>query len=100
MPVLRQWSAPLRVLLLVALVVIPVTQVAHAQAAPAPTTSRYMTTIDGGVLYNEGCAQGHAADNGIAILDFGQPWFQNGEYGTILFDAVGSFASTAQIESA
>jgi hypothetical protein len=75
-------------------------QVALAQTAPAPTTSRYMTTVDGTTLYNEGCQQGQAAEDGIVILDFGAPWVQNGTYGTILFDARGTFASTAQIEFA
>jgi hypothetical protein len=59
-----------------------------------------MSTVNGSVLYNEGCAQGQAADNGIVVLDFGQPWAQNGTYGSILFDAVGTFASTADIEFA
>ena len=71
-----------------------------AWAAPPTTTSRYLATVDGPTLYNEGCSQGRAAESGLAILDFGQPWFQNGTYGTILFDAVGTFASTSQIESA
>jgi hypothetical protein len=75
-------------------------QVARAQTAPAATTSRYMATIDGSTLYNEGCSQGRAAENGIVVLDFGQPWVQGGSYGTILYDARGSFASIAQIEYA
>jgi hypothetical protein len=99
-----QWctsrGAALAVALLVAWLVVGGDRVAHAQAAPAPTTSRYMATVDGATLYNEGCAQGQAADNGIVILDFGQPWAQDGVYGTILFDAGGTFASTADIEFA
>ena len=100
-----QWCTSRRVALVVALtvamcLVVGGDQVAHAQAAPASTTSRYMATVDGATLYNEGCAQGQAADNGIAILDFGQPWAQDGTYGTILFDAGGTFASTADIEFA
>lgn len=71
-----------------------------ALAAPPATTSRYMSTVDGPTLYNEGCSQGRAADNGFVILDFGEPWLQNGVYGTILFDAAGTFASTDQIEAA
>jgi hypothetical protein len=59
-----------------------------------------MATIDGAVLYNEGCAQGQAAENGIIVLDFGEPWTQDATDGTILFDALGSFASTSQIEQA
>ena len=75
-------------------------RVAHAQTAPGPTTSRYMSTVDGTALYNEGCQQGQAGEDGVVILDFGAPWIQNGTYGTILFDARGTFASTAQIEFA
>ena len=71
-----------------------------AQSAPAPTSSRYMATIDGPTLFNEGCSQSQAAEDGIIVLDFGEPWFQDGAYGTILFDAPGSFASTTQIEQA
>ena len=74
--------------------------VAWAQTAPAPTSSRYMATIDGPTLYNEGCSEGQAPIDGIVVLDFGQPSLQDGTYGTILFDARGSFASIAQIEQA
>jgi hypothetical protein len=93
-------STSARVALIVAIWLALTANLAHAQAAPASTTSRYMATVDGPTLYNEGCAQGGAADNGIAVLDFGQPWVQDGTYGTILFDAAGTFASTADIESA
>ena len=85
-------------LLIAALVPLPSYNIAFA--APPATTSRYMATVDGPTLFNEGCSQGQAADSGFAILDFGEPWFQNGTYGTIVFDGVGSFASTAQIEAA
>jgi hypothetical protein len=93
-----------RVALVVALLALWLTaggeRVAQAQTAPAPTTSRYMTTVDGATLYNEGCLQGRAAEDGTVVLDFGQPWAQDGTHGTILFDARGTFASTAQIELA
>ena len=94
-----RWLAALGVALLVGRLLGPGGQEV-AQAAPVATTSRYMATVDGPTLYNEGCSQGRAAENGLAILDFGQPWIQNGAYGTILFDGFGTFATTAQIEAA
>lgn len=67
--------------------------------APSPaTTSRYMSTTDSGVTYNEGCAQGAAKESGELILEFGKPWFDGTNYGTIAFD--GSFHSTNDIENA
>lgn len=70
-----------------------------ARFAPPATTSRYMSTIAGSTLYNEGCNQGSARQSGVVVLDFGQPQFQNSAYGTLLFDGV-TFASVAQIENA
>ncbi|MCL4396235.1 MAG: hypothetical protein M1482_15775 [Chloroflexi bacterium] len=66
---------------------------------PAATYSRYMGTVDSTTLYNEGCAQAGADQNGIVVLDFGAPRVQSGVYGTRLF-GVGGFASTSQIETA
>src|ERR671927_797136 len=70
--------------------------VGMALAAPAPTTTRYMTTTDPNVLYQEGCAQTN--QTGIVILDFGQPWWDGTSYGTIVFGS-NTFRSTANIET-
>jgi hypothetical protein len=70
--------------------------VSYAAPAPPPkTTSRYMMTVDPNILYNEGCIQGKAKENGIVVLDFGQPSYQGSTYGTILFS--NRFASLDQI---
>lgn len=76
----------------------PVVPEAHAQTPPAPTTSRYMSTVDPTVHYNEGMAQAAAAEEGGLILDFGQAITVNGVYGTTLFN--NAFASVGQIETA
>ncbi len=73
-----------------------------ASAAPTPpkaTTSRYMKTTDPRMLYNEGCSQGAAGQNGVVILDFGQPWYNGRTFGTIIFGS-NTFRSIAQIEEA
>lgn len=70
---------------------------ALAHAAPAATTSRYMSTTNTTTLYNEGCSMGSAAQSGVVILDFGEPWYSGG-YGTILYGA-NSFASIASIQA-
>jgi len=54
-----------------------------------------MVTVAPNVLYNEGCSQGAANEAGIIVLDFGQPSYQGGTYGTILFNNL--FASLDQI---
>lgn len=75
----------------------------NAGAAPAPpstTTSRYMKTVDPSALYTLGCNHGKAAESGVVILDFGQPWWDGSTYGTNLFDKGFSFASIAEIENA
>lgn len=71
---------------------------AVASAAPAPTTSRYMSTTNYNTLYNEGCSMGTAGLGGAVILDFGEPWYSGG-YGTIIYGS-NSFASIAQITTA
>jgi hypothetical protein len=68
-----------------------------ARAAPAATTTRYMTTTDRAALFQEGCAQ--TDETGIVILDFGQPWWDGTSFGTILFGA-NTFRSVADIEAA
>jgi hypothetical protein len=70
-----------------------------APTPPRPTTSRYMKTTDYNTLYNEGCNQGRAGEAGRVILFFGQPWNQNGTYGTIIFGS-NTFRSIGQIETA
>jgi hypothetical protein len=42
---------------------------------------------------------GSAGASGIVILDFGQPWVQNGTYGSILFSNL-TFAATSDIATA
>ena len=77
-------------------------QVAYAVTVPpppAPTTSRYMSTVDPNTLYNEGCSQGSANESGVIVLDFGQPWYQNGIYGTIIFKSL-AFVGIDQITTA
>ncbi len=68
-----------------------------AYAAPAATTTRYMQTTDGTTLYNEGCAQTN--ESGAIILDFGQPWFDGTNYGTIIFGS-NTFRSVSDIQMA
>ncbi|MHB8455881.1 MAG: hypothetical protein ACYDDO_14575 [Acidiferrobacterales bacterium] len=61
------------------------------------STSRYMSTTDPTTLFNLGCAQTNQV--GVMILDFGQPWYNGTEYGT-LFPVTLSFASIPAIETA
>lgn len=70
-----------------------------AAAMPATTTSRYVNTVDRTTAYNEGCAQGSAGLGGLVILDYGQPWYQNGSYGTYLVSPL-VFVTNAQIQNA
>jgi len=71
---------------------------AVAATAPPATTSRYVKTTDSTVLYNDGCATGRASQTGFLVLDFGQPAYVNGQYGSYIFN--NSFRSTAQIAAA
>ena len=66
---------------------------------PATTTSRYVNTVDHTTAYNEGCSMGSANLGGLVILDYGQPWYQNGTYGTYLVTPL-VFVSNAQIQNA
>jgi hypothetical protein len=52
--------------------------------APPPTVSLYESTTDSGTLYSQGCSAGHGP-SGVVVLDFGEPWYQGGQYGTIDF---------------
>src|SRR5258708_29908684 len=66
-------------------------------AAPAATTTRYMSTTDSATLTQEGCAQTN--ESGTVILDFGQAWWDGSTYGTIIFGS-NTFRSTSDIENA
>lgn len=73
---------------------------------PSPTTSYYMTTVDGTILYNRGCDRGtrdgtrYGVQKSLVILDFGQPAVSGTTYGSILFDSQQTFVSTSQIANA
>jgi hypothetical protein len=66
---------------------------------PSATTSRYMATTNTAILYNEGCSEGTANQNGVIVLDFGQPWVQSATYGVLLFNGQG-FRTTTQVKEA
>lgn len=63
------------------------------------SVSYYVQTVNVADAYNYGCALGQTdqstpgAQDHLVILDFGQPWYENGEYGTIVFrvGGVGDF---------
>jgi hypothetical protein len=75
------------------------------QATPTPTitptpipplpanysVSYYVQTTSSLEAYNYGCALGRTdrdlpgTQDRLVILDFGQPWYENGQYGTIIF---------------
>jgi hypothetical protein len=68
-----------------------------------------MATVDArippgpGFLYNEGCASGGSngittPEQGIVVLNFGQAQYQNGQYGTWLYN--NTFVSVGQIQAA
>lgn len=61
---------------------------AHASSvtvtAPSATTSYYESTTSSGTLYSQGCSAGEHA-SGVVVLDFGEPWYSGGQYGTIDF---------------
>src|SRR5450759_1560872 len=65
-------------------------------AAPAATVSRYEKTVDTTTVGNQGCAA--AGTTGAMILNFGQPWYQGGTYGT--WNWSNQFFSIAQIQGA
>lgn len=68
----------------------------HQVPAPPYTTSWYKSTLSTSSSYNEGCAAAKG-NPGIVVLDFGEPAYQNGTYGTIIFDQNGTFASDSAI---
>jgi hypothetical protein len=70
------------------------------KSPPPASTSRYMQTTDTTVLYNEGCSQGSAGENGVVVLDFGKPWYTDSTYGTFLFPDATQFRTTSQIQLA
>jgi hypothetical protein len=76
---------------------LPVTAV--AATAPPATTSRYMKTTDTSVTYNEGCSAGRVLQQGLLVLDFGQPAVSGTTYGSIIFASNG-FRSTKAVEEA
>lgn len=69
-------------------------------AAPAPgtTVSRYEQTVSPKLLQEQGCYDAQHGRTGVAILDFGQPAFHKGHYGTNLFS--GAFAVNWKITEA
>ncbi len=68
-------------------------------SAPAPTTSRYVTTTDPQKLNEQGCSQGQAGQNGVVVLFFGKPWYDSttGRYGAKLPSVAEDFVSTDNI---
>ncbi len=72
---------------------------------PASTTSYYAATMNSQTFYNKGCAQGRNSayyggpSDGMVILAFGQPAYENNQYGQYIYDANYSFHSTAEIET-
>jgi hypothetical protein len=65
------------------------------------TTSYYMSELDSNKLFTLGCELGQrdnsftGTQNSVVILDFGYPYYDGSEYGTIMFDY--NFASTTDI---
>jgi len=102
--ILSRYTSRLIISLTMVVTFIPALAVFYRQVSytpptlPPKTTSRYMVTVDPNILYNEGCTQGAANETGIIVLDFGQPWHQNGIFGTILYN--NDFASLDQIATA
>lgn len=66
---------------------------------PPATTSRYLSTTDTTLLYTKGCNEGTAGQNGVIVLDFGQPWVENSTYGVQLFNSQG-FRTLTQVKDA
>lgn len=60
------------------------------------SVSYYVQSTDVGQAYNYGCSLGltdlnlPGKQDRLVILDFGQPWYENGQYGTIIFRVNGS----------
>lgn len=64
------------------------------------STSRYISTVDPARHYAMGCASGKNNEAGTLVLAFGQPWAQDGQYGTLYYRSNFTFASTATIAEA
>jgi hypothetical protein len=67
---------------------------------PPPTRSLYMKSVNSTVSYNLGCLFGYEQENGIVILDFGQPTLISANppvYGATLFDPSLTEVTTDQI---
>ena len=62
-----------------------------AKTSPGYTTSLYISTLDGATIYNYGCALGSrdqqtpGTQDSLVILDFGQPWEEDGTLGVWSF---------------
>jgi len=66
---------------------------------PPYSTSYYMSTTDYDTLYSLGETVGRSfafAEDKIVFLDFGQPWYENNAYGSIIFGSL-EFRSIDQI---
>lgn len=64
---------------------------------PPSTTSWYKTTLGSTTAQNEGCTAAQGS-TGLVILDYGEPYYSNGSYGTLL-TSVNTFASDAAIQA-
>jgi len=92
-------------LILTFLVVTP-SSVTHA--APTPpyyTYSFYVTSLSNSAAYNLGYQQGihdvrdlPGHQDSMVILDFGQPTYENGGYGTYYFDPAADFAPLSNVQ--
>jgi hypothetical protein len=83
----------------VASVAVAISPASHPQnvlAAPAASVSRYEQTLDSNKLWTQGCNAG--GTNGATIIAWGEPWYQNGTYGT--WNWSNQFFSIAQITNA
>ncbi|MCE5258501.1 MAG: hypothetical protein LLG44_05495 [Chloroflexi bacterium] len=66
---------------------------------PPYSTSFYMSTTDYDYHYQLGQTVGQSVSSAqdlIIFLDYGQPWYENGAYGTAIFGSL-DFRSTSQI---
>jgi hypothetical protein len=80
-------------------------------ASPTPnflngttTISRYMGTVTAATLNTEGCQMAQGVSNqsksGIVVLDYGEPYTENGDEGTSDYGAGNPFVTDAQIATA
>ncbi|MHB9033781.1 MAG: hypothetical protein ACYC6L_12135 [Anaerolineae bacterium] len=66
---------------------------------PPYTTSYYLSTTDYNTLYQLGQRVGLSilsAQDAIVFLDWGQPWYENGQFGSVIFGSL-EFRSISQI---